>query len=156
MNPTQTLNIQQGNLQMLLGLGVAVLLAKALTQTATKSLPSRISPNENSSSSSQPLQSNSSVQDSSSLPLAGSAHNSIYTSTAKDRNLTYQVSVQGSVTFKACDIFREDATSIIDWRVHSLGEMWILEIDLMSSEERGFSYSMCCESHQVHLCSLWD
>ena len=107
MNPIQTLNIQQGNLQMLLGLGVAVLLAKALTQTTTESLPSRISPNENSSSSSQPLQSNSLVQGSSSLPIAGSAHNSIYTSTAKDRNLTYQVSVQGSVTFKACDIFRE-------------------------------------------------
>ena len=78
-----------------------------MTQTTTESLPSRISPNENSSSSSQSLQSNSSVQGSSSLPIAGSAHNCIYTSTAKDRNLTYQVSVQGSVTFKACDIFRE-------------------------------------------------
>ena len=112
MNPTQTLNIQQGSLQMLLGFGIAILLAKTLTQT-TDSLPSWISLNENSSSSSQSIQSNSSVRDSSSLPLAGSAHNSIYTSTMKNRNLTCQVSVQGSVTFKACDIFREDATSLL-------------------------------------------
>jgi len=44
------------------------------------------------------------------LPLLGSAQNS---SMAKDRSLTYQVLVQGSVTFKACDVFREDATSLL-------------------------------------------